>query len=110
MLVLALARSAVFSGSSGAQTGLGGIGRSGAQVAGAAIGVGAVTVLVLYVILRKASITGGVQSANGTTSLMDKKHNLNYKLVNTKAEIKPGEQVQLFGKKKRTRIGISLFE
>jgi hypothetical protein len=44
---------------------------------------------------------GCVQSANGTTSLMDKKNNLNYTLVNTNAEIKPGERVKLLGKKKK---------
>jgi hypothetical protein len=104
-LVLALAVLAVLSRSSGAQTGLGGIGPSGAQVAGAAIGVGAVTVLVLYVILHKPSLTGCVQSANGTASLMDKKHNLNYKLVDTNVEVKPGEQVTLLGKKKKDKDG-----
>jgi hypothetical protein len=34
---------------------------------------------------------------------MDKKHNLNYKLVNTNAEIKPGEQVRLLGKRKKDK-------
>jgi hypothetical protein len=79
-LVLALALLAVLCRSSTAQTGLGGIGPSGAQVAGAAIGVAAVTVLVLYVTLHKPSITGCVQLANGTTSLMDQKNNLRYTL------------------------------
>jgi hypothetical protein len=96
---------AVVSFSVSAQTGLGRIGPSGAQVAGAAIGVAAVTVLVLYVTLHKPSITGCVQSANGTTSLMDKKNNLSYTLVNTNAEIKPGERVKLFGKKKKDKDG-----
>jgi len=36
---------------------------------------------------------------------MVKKHNLNYKLGNTKAEIKPGEQVKLFAKKKKDKDG-----
>ena len=103
--VLVLTLLALFSRSSGAQTGLGNIGPSGAQVAGAAIGVAAVTALVLYVTLHKPSITGCVHSANGTTSLTDKKNNLSYTLVNTNAEIKPGEQVKLLGKKKKDTEG-----
>ena len=93
-----------FSRSSSAQTGLGGIGPTGAQVAGAAVGVAAVTVVVLYVTLHKPSITGCVQSANGTNSLTDNKNNLTYTLV-TNAEIKPGEQVKLLGKKKKDKDG-----
>ena len=93
-----------FSRSSSGQTGLGGIGPTGAQVAGAAVGVAAVTVVVLYVTLHKPSITGCVQSANGTNSLTDNKNNLTYTLV-TNAEIKPGEQVKLLGKKKKDKDG-----
>jgi hypothetical protein len=104
-LVLVLALLAVSSRSTIAQTGLGNIGPSGAQVAGAAIGVAAVTILVLYLTLHKPSMMGCVQSANGTTSLMDKKNNLNYTLVNTNAEIKPGERVKLLGKKKKDKDG-----
>lgn len=36
---------------------------------------------------------------------MDKKHNLNYKLVDTNVEVKPGEQVTLSGKKKKDKDG-----
>ena len=104
-LVLVLTLIALFSRSSGAQTGLGEIGPSGAQVAGAAIGVAAVTGVVLYVTLHKPSITGCVQSANGTLSLMDQKNNLKYTLLITNAEIKPGEQVKLLGKKKKDKDG-----
>jgi hypothetical protein len=104
-LLLVVALLAVFSRSSSAQTGLGGIGPSGAQVAGAAIGVAAVTVLVLYVTLHKPSITGCVQSANGTTTLTDKKNNFSYTLVNTNAEIKPGKRVKLLGRKKKDKEG-----
>jgi hypothetical protein len=93
-----------FSRSSSGQTGLGGIGPTGAQVAGAAVGVAAVTVVVLYVTLHKPSITGCVQSANGTNSLTDNKNNLTYTLV-TNAEIKPGEQLKLSGKKKKDKDG-----
>jgi hypothetical protein len=94
----------VFSCSSSAQTGLGRIGPTGAQVAGAAVGVAAVTVVVLYATLHKPSIAGCVQSANGTNSLTDNKNNLTYTLV-TNAEIKPGEQVKLLGKKKKDKDG-----
>jgi hypothetical protein len=93
-----------FSRSSRAQTGLGGIGPTGAQVAGAAVGVAAVTVVVLYVTLHKPSIAGCVQSANGTNSLTDNKNNLTYTVVSN-AEIKPGEQVKLLGKKKKDKDG-----
>ena len=104
-LVLVLTLLALFSRSSGAQTGFGRIGPSGAQVAGAAIGVAAVTGAILYVTLHKPSITGCVQSANGTTSLIDQKNNLNYTLVITNTEIKPGEQVKLLGKNKKEKDG-----
>jgi hypothetical protein len=103
--VLIVALLAVVSVSVSAQTGLGNIGPSGAQVAGAAVGVAAVTILVLYVTLHKPSITGCVQSANGTTTLTDKKNNLSYTLVDTNAEIKPGAQVKLLGKKKKDKEG-----
>ena len=93
-----------FSRSSSGQTGLGGIGPTGAQVAGAAVGVAAVTVVVLYVTLHKPSIAGCVQSANGTNSLTDNKNNLTYTVVSN-AEIKPGEQVKLLGKKKKDKDG-----
>ena len=103
-LVLTLTLLTFFSRTSGAQTGFGGI-PSGAQVAGATVGVAAVTVLVLYVALHKPSITGCVQSADGTISLMDKQNNLKYTLVNTNAEIKSGERVKISGKKKKDKDG-----
>jgi len=103
-LALVLTLLFFFSRPSSAQTGLGGIGPTGAQVAGAAVGVAAVTAVVLYVTLHKPSITGCVQSANGTNSLTDKKDNLTYTLVNN-AEIKPGEHVKLSGKKKKDKEG-----
>jgi hypothetical protein len=46
-----------------------------------------------------------VQSANGTTSLMDKKNNLRYSLVNANSELKSGEQVKLLVKKKKDKEG-----
>lgn len=103
-LVLTLTLLTFFSRTSGAQTGFGGI-PSGAQVAGATVGVAAVAVLVLYVALHKPSITGCVQSADGTISLMDKQNNLKYTLVNTNAEIKSGERVKISGKKKKNKDG-----
>ena len=96
---------AVLPFSASAQTGWGRIGPSGAQVAGAAIGVAAVTVLVLYVTLHKPSITGCVQSVDGTTSVMEKKNNLSYTLVNANSELKSGDQVKLIGKKKKDKQG-----
>ena len=44
------------------QTGIGGIGPSGAQVAGAVAGLAAVTGVVLYFTLRKPSVVGCIQS------------------------------------------------
>ena len=101
---LAVALLIFSSGSSSAQTGLGRIGPTGSQVAGAAVGVAAVTVAVLYLTLHRPSITGCVQSANGTNSLTDRKKNLTYTLV-TNAEFKPGEQVKLSGKKTKDKDG-----
>ena len=103
-LAVAVALLIFSSRSSSAQTGLGRIGPTGAQVAGAAVGVAAVTVAVLYLTLHQPSITGCVQSANGTNSLMDTRKNLTYTLV-TNAEFKPGEQVKLSGKKTKDKDG-----
>ena len=99
-LPLALLLLLFFCRSSSAQTGLGGIGPTGAQVAGAAVGVAAVTVVVLYVTLHKPSITGCVQSANGTNSLTDNKNNLKYTLVNQRRD-QAGRTSQAVGKEEK---------
>lgn len=56
---------AVLSRSASAQTGLGHIGPTTGEVVGAAVGVAAVTTLVLYLTLHKTYITGCAQTAEG---------------------------------------------
>jgi hypothetical protein len=94
-----------FSAFASAQTGLGGIGPSGAQVAGAAVGVAAVIGIVLYLTLHKPSITGCIRSGNGTNTLHDQNDNLDYILVDATSGLKPGERVKLLGKKKKDKEG-----
>ena len=109
-VVLVVALLAVLSFSASAQTGLGGIGPAGAQVAGGAVGLAAVTGLVLYLTLHKPSITGCVVTGNGTNTLPDKNHHLEYTLVGATSEIKAGERVRLQGKKKKDKEGNLTFQ
>lgn len=101
----------VFAHSASAQ-GLGdlkGIGPSTAEVVGAAVGVAAVTGIVLYLVLHKPSITGCVQSANGMSSLIDKQDNLNYTLVDENSVLQAGHRLKLSGRKKKSKDGSHIF-
>ena len=72
---------------------------SGALV-GVAIGVAAVTGVVLYLILHKPSITGCVRSAGGTNTVTDENDKVNYTLVDGASQLKTGDRVKPQGKKK----------
>ena len=96
IIVFAVAMSAGAFG----QTGISGIGPSGAQVAGAVAGLAALTGAVLYFTLRKPSIVGCVQSSKGTSSLIGEKDNRTYVLVSDHGALpKTGERFKLQGKK-----------
>lgn len=87
-----------------AQSGLGQIGPSNAEVAGAAVGLAAVTGVVLYLTLHKTSITGCLRSEEGTNILTNETDKLTYKLVDG-PNLNPGERVKLQGKKERDKSG-----
>src|ERR1700746_1135517 len=108
--VLVVVLLAVSSFSVSAQTGLGNIGPSGAQVAGAIVGVAAVTGVVLYLALHRPSITGCIRSVNGANSLLDANDNTEYALVGANLDLKPGERVKLQGKKKKDESGNRTFQ
>jgi hypothetical protein len=97
---------AVFSFSASAQTDWGRIGGpSGAQVAGAAVGAGAVIGIVLYLTLHRPSITGCIRAVDSTYTITDQNGQLSYTIVNAATGLKPGERVKLQGKKKKDKSG-----
>ena len=95
---------AVLSRSASAQTGLGHIGPTAGEVVGAAVGVAAVTTLVLYLTLHKTYITGRTQSVEGGSSLTDH-DGLSYFLVDEGSGLKAGKRVKLQGKKRKDKQG-----
>jgi hypothetical protein len=98
---------AAFSFAASAQTDWGRIGGgpSGAQVAGAAVGAGAIIGIVLYLTLHRPSITGCIRSADSTYTITDQNGQLSYTVVNADTGLKPGERVKLQGKKKKDKYG-----
>ena len=104
-VVLGIALLAVFSFSASAQTGWGRIGPSGAQVAGTAVGAGAVIGVVLYLTLHRPSITGCIRAVDSTYTITDQNGQLTYTVVNAATGLKPGERVKLQGKKKKDKSG-----
>jgi hypothetical protein len=90
--------------SASAQSGLGHIGPSNAEVAGAAVGLAALTGVVLYLTLHKPSITGCLRSVEGTNMLTNESDNLTYKLVDG-PKLSPGERVKVQGKKEKDKSG-----
>jgi hypothetical protein len=90
--------------SGSAQSGLGHIGPSNSEVAGAVVGLAAVTGVVLYLTLHKPSITGCLRSVEGTNILTNETDNLTYKLVDS-PKLNLGERVKLLGKKERDKSG-----
>ena len=100
---------AVLSFSASAQTGWGRIGPSGAQVAGAAVGAGAVIGIVLYLTLHRPSITGCIRAVDSTFTITDQNGQLSYIVVNADTGLKPGERVKLQGKKKKDKSGSLTF-
>lgn len=82
-----------------------GPGPSGAQVAGVIGGVAAATGLILYFTLRKPAIVGCVQSADGTSSLIDERDKRTYSLAGNSLNLKAGERLKLKGKKIKEKEG-----
>jgi hypothetical protein len=86
----------------------------GGYGSGAAIGVGvgaAAGVGILYLALHnRGAVTGCVRRTNDGLSLVDEKKNKTYALVSGGLDLKPGEQVQLKGKKSSDENGAATFE
>jgi hypothetical protein len=83
---------------------LGHIGPSNAEIVGAAVGLAAVTGVVLYLTLHKTTITGCLRSVEGTNILTNEADNLTYQLVDG-PRLNPGERVKIQGKKKKDKTG-----
>ena len=81
---------------------LGHIGPSNAEIVGAAVGLAAVSGVVLYLTLHKTTITGCLRSVEGTNILTNEADNLTYQLVDG-PRLNPGERVKIQGKKKKDK-------
>jgi hypothetical protein len=86
----------------------------GGYGSGAAIGAGvgaAAGVGILYLVLHnRGSVTGCVRRTDDGFSLVDEKKNKTYSLVSGSIDLKPGEQVQLRGKKSNGENGAAGFQ
>jgi hypothetical protein len=83
---------------------LGHIGPSNAEIVGAAVGLAAVSGVVLYLTLHKTTITGCLRSVEGANTLTNEADNLTYQLVDG-PRLNPGERVKIQGKKKKDKTG-----
>jgi hypothetical protein len=86
----------------------------GGYGSGAAIGAGvgaAAGLGILYLALHNhGSVTGCVRRTDDGFSLVDEKKNKTYSLVSGSIDLKPGEQVQLKGKKSNGENGAASFQ
>jgi hypothetical protein len=102
-MLLAISADAQQGGSGG---GFGGIASGhggfvvGLMVAGVAIVV--VTIVVIYEVSKKKTVTGCVASKDNVLSVKDEKNEHTYVLSGNTADIKAGERVVLLGKKARS--------
>lgn len=83
-------------------------GANGALIGGVA--AAAVGGAILYWKLHKSTIVGCVQSGEQGPTLQDEKDKHTYALEATGDLVKPGERVQLQGKKSKDKSGNSLFQ
>ncbi len=76
----------------------------GKYVALAAVGVGAVAGLSIYFLVRKGpSLTGCVDADAAGLELKDEGSQRVYTLIGETGNIKPGERVQVYGKKEKSK-------
>ena len=103
----------------GGGTGTGGMGTGSAAPgygygSGKAIGIGvgaAAGAGVLYLALRhRGSMTGCVQGGDDALIVVDDKNHQTYSLLNSGADLKSGERVQLKGKRSKDGHGAQTFE
>ena len=83
---------------------LGHIGPSNAEIVGAAVGLAAVSGVVLYLTLHKTTITGCLRSVEGANILTNEADSLTYQLIDG-PRLNPGERVKIQGKKKKDKTG-----
>jgi hypothetical protein len=77
---------------------------------GIAIGVGvAAGATILYLTMHKASVVGCVEPASDGFKLMSERDKNTYALVTNGEDLKPGERVELKGKKAKDEAGDRLF-
>jgi hypothetical protein len=81
------------------------IGPSGAEVAGAIVGVAVAATLILYFVLRSPTITGCVLSTDASMTFVDEKDHHTYALAGDHLNLKPGERLKLKGKKSKDKDG-----
>ena len=94
-----------------AQTGLGHIGPTGAQVAGAAIGAASVIALAVYLVIPKQkTIEGCLQTADGVSRLSDEKDHHVYTILADSATLNSGHRLRLKGKKSKDKSGALQFQ
>jgi hypothetical protein len=86
----------------------------GGYGSGAAIGAGvgaAAGLGILYLALHhRGAVTGCVRHTDDGFSLVDEKNNKTYSLVSGSIDLKPGEQVQVKGKKSNGENGAASFQ
>jgi hypothetical protein len=122
-LALGLCLTAALSASASAQYGGGGMGTAGTPTytppksgygSGKAIGIGvgaAAGVGVLFLALHNhGAVTGCVRQTDDGLSLVDEKKNKSYSLEGSSVALKPGDRVELKGKKSSGTGGNEMFE
>ena len=80
---------------------------------GIGVGAAAAGAVVLYVALHhhhQTSVTGCVQSSDSGLSLADEKNKRTFSLVSAGADLKPGERVEVAGKKSAGPGGVESFQ
>ena len=96
--------------STSAQSGGGHIGLSNAEVAGAAVGLAAVTGVVLYLALHNPSIRGCLRSVEGTNILTNENDSLTYKLIDGPQNSIRESESSCRARSKGTNLAIFPFE
>lgn len=82
---------------------------SGGKAAGIGIGAAAGAGLLMYAVLHHSGMTGCVQPAEDGLRIVDEKKKTSYALQPGDVILKPGQRVQLQGKKSKTDAGVQTF-
>ncbi len=96
-------------GSGGGTYGSGGYGSSAGKAAGIGAGVAAGAGLLMYAAFHHPGMTGCVQPGDDGLRIVDEKKNVSYALQSGDVLLKPGQRVQLQGKKSKTAAGVQTF-